>query len=1058
MERNDYVGITIGDDFSQRQLPSMPAMVTSSSPSRSHHQQHQLNTQNPHRQDFLDGHNRRRSINYIQSSSGHYPSVPSPQNQNPSQHQRSLSAIAQATNTYQTAYSNSQPPSPSNHFPNVPNSNKPSQPSSLTTRDRSLKPESCGTAFRRIRSKSDLRPPPAPRRTDSAKGAISPLKSLTVHLTSTYHKINPKFRYELSCNPRRVLTKPSKGVKNDGYDNEDNDYILYVNDILGSEEGQKYLILDILGQGTFGQVVKCQNLKTKETVAVKVVKNKPAYFNQSMMEVTILELLNNTWDSQDQHHILRLLDTFIHRRHLCLVFELLSVNLYELIKQNQFRGLSTNLVRVFTAQLLDALTVLNEARIIHCDLKPENVLLKKWSSEYNQVSRIVEMLGVPPPYMIEVGKTDHEYFDRYINEHGQKKYRLKTMEQYMKDNNCVEQPSKRYFSATTLPEIIRSYPIMRKGVTQKDVEKEMQNRLAFIDFVQGLLNLNPIERWSPQQAKLHPFITGEKFTGKFVPPMQLKSPSKVSASSAQALNASQPSSSHLPSMTSPSQYKAKTNTSPNTLHKSSVTSHEVPSVTVAPHVTSTKGSTTSQRQQASGKLSTLAPKSSVGSLRPRASTIGNIQVPPQIQRAAALVSPGNVVGGSPGEHSRLPREKDFRRLPQPYPHLNLLKGHDQTHDVPQFSVVVEGEDRRALGPSLNLNAPTTEVVGIRIGEDWIDEEGRHQKEKGSPKDEGQQNVMSDDIGLSTNESNDRGAINNNNGNEKRLKVMPGSMPNGDSTSPVISSGLDDDTIVDPLGTTLHLTQQYHKKSQTEQQGVIGQNSHNNNNSWQPSSTSKSQRSILPQHHYQQSGLRHPSPLSAVSVNVASPLVNQTPTRVPNYHPSSSYSSSFRTPNTSPYTSQTHQHVLPPPVTQQNIQQASSATTSGSYYQNLVPPNYEQYHHNMRTHRRPSNHRISPSTSPYPSSSPSNYDLPPSPTPNHHLPPQSSYYRQQSVTNNHRSSPSKTGPHEMLQQQSTLPSITNSTVNSDSLPSHLNNNHDAKYNNQREINTMPYQMA
>jgi dual specificity protein kinase YAK1 len=86
-------------------------------------------------------------------------------------------------------------------------------------------------------------------------------------------------------------------VKNDGFDNEDSDYILYVNDILGSEEtGHKYvsrsthlglfvmenantslrnryLILDVLGQGTFGQVVKCQNLKTQEVVAVKVVKN-----------------------------------------------------------------------------------------------------------------------------------------------------------------------------------------------------------------------------------------------------------------------------------------------------------------------------------------------------------------------------------------------------------------------------------------------------------------------------------------------------------------------------------------------------------------------------------------------------------------------------------------------------------------------------------------------------------------------------------------------------------------------------------------------------------------
>ena len=51
----------------------------------------------------------------------------------------------------------------------------------------------------------------------------------------------------------------------------------------------------------------------------------------------------------------------------------------------------------------------------------------------------------------------------------------------------------------------------------------MDNRLAFIDFVRGLLNINPLERWSPQQAKLHPFITQQKYTGPFVPPMNLKS-------------------------------------------------------------------------------------------------------------------------------------------------------------------------------------------------------------------------------------------------------------------------------------------------------------------------------------------------------------------------------------------------------------------------------------------------------------------------------------------------------------------------------------------------------
>lgn len=130
-------------------------------------------------------------------------------------------------------------------------------------------------------------------------------------------------------------------------------------------------------------------------MAVKVIKNKTAYFNQSMMEVSVLDLvsspllstrvtclllsqLNSRYDKNDDHHLLRLKDTFIHRQHLCLVFEILSVNLYELIKQNQFRGLSTTLVRVFAQQLLNALSLLNKAHLIHCDLKPENILLKKF--------------------------------------------------------------------------------------------------------------------------------------------------------------------------------------------------------------------------------------------------------------------------------------------------------------------------------------------------------------------------------------------------------------------------------------------------------------------------------------------------------------------------------------------------------------------------------------------------------------------------------------------------------------------------------------------------------
>lgn len=75
---------------------------------------------------------------------------------------------------------------------------------------------------------------------------------------------------------------------------------------------------------------------------------------------------------------MRLTDYFVFRNHLCLVFELLSVNLFELIKQNQFRGLSMTLIRCFLIQILEAMQVLVHANVVHCDLKPENILLEKY--------------------------------------------------------------------------------------------------------------------------------------------------------------------------------------------------------------------------------------------------------------------------------------------------------------------------------------------------------------------------------------------------------------------------------------------------------------------------------------------------------------------------------------------------------------------------------------------------------------------------------------------------------------------------------------------------------
>lgn len=76
----------------------------------------------------------------------------------------------------------------------------------------------------------------------------------------------------------------------------------------------------------------------------------------------------------------------------------------------------------------------------------------------------------------------------------------------------------------------------------------MAHRRSFIDFVEGLLNLDPIKRWSPQQAAKHPFITGEKFTG----PFQASTPSVCYRAETDAQPPTVPSKKSLPSSAAPS--------------------------------------------------------------------------------------------------------------------------------------------------------------------------------------------------------------------------------------------------------------------------------------------------------------------------------------------------------------------------------------------------------------------------------------------------------------------------------------------------------------------------
>ena len=71
-------------------------------------------------------------------------------------------------------------------------------------------------------------------------------------------------------------------------------------------------------------------------------------------------------------------DHFEEEGQVCIAFEMLSKSLYHVIKGTNFKGLALSQVRVFAWQILMALSLLSlpQVQIIHCDLKPENIMIK----------------------------------------------------------------------------------------------------------------------------------------------------------------------------------------------------------------------------------------------------------------------------------------------------------------------------------------------------------------------------------------------------------------------------------------------------------------------------------------------------------------------------------------------------------------------------------------------------------------------------------------------------------------------------------------------------------
>jgi len=332
---------------------------------------------------------------------------------------------------------------------------------------------------------------------------------------------------------QKVRGSPVAGTQNHGYDDDRGDYTIVPHDHFA----YRFEIIQILGKGSFGQVMRCFDYKTQTMKAVKVIRNKKRFHHQALVEVKILEHLRHK-DPEDNNSIVHMHEYFYFRNHLCISFELLSINLYEFIKNNNFQGLSLGLIRRFAQQLLVSLKFLRKQRVIHCDLKPENILLRQPNKSVIKVidfgsscfedervytyiqSRFYRspevILGLPYDVGIDMWSFGCILAELYTG------YPLFPGENEVEQLACIMEimglPPKRvldeatrkkmFFDSSGAPRLVPNSRGKKRRPGAKDLPSALRcSDALFVNFLDGCLQWDSRERFNPDDALAHEWIT-----------------------------------------------------------------------------------------------------------------------------------------------------------------------------------------------------------------------------------------------------------------------------------------------------------------------------------------------------------------------------------------------------------------------------------------------------------------------------------------------------------------------------------------------------------------------
>ncbi|GBP13897.1 hypothetical protein EVAR_10466_1 [Eumeta japonica] len=161
----------------------------------------------------------------------------------------------------------------------------------------------------------------------------------------------------------------------DDWNDAEGYYQVRIGELMNSN---RFLIKSIVGQGVFANVVRAEDKQQgNQEVAIKISRCNDLMFKTGIREIELLKKINEA-DPHNKYHCIRFLDSFVNKGHLCLVLEPLSMDLRMVLKKfGKKCGINISALVTYSKQLLLALKLLKKLKILHADIKPDNILVNE---------------------------------------------------------------------------------------------------------------------------------------------------------------------------------------------------------------------------------------------------------------------------------------------------------------------------------------------------------------------------------------------------------------------------------------------------------------------------------------------------------------------------------------------------------------------------------------------------------------------------------------------------------------------------------------------------------